>query len=128
MDITSRLTEKSYLHAGVPRRTSEAEEIAELMSLGINHPARKRYRDARSGQKKKMESLEKAWNPTPLRYRPAELRGLKPKTPEPWAIDEEFYQRKTGSFEHEYNSRGAYDDRSALSASKGYEATYHAPP
>ena len=81
-----------------------------------------------AGQKKKMESLEKGWNPTPLRYRPAELRGLKPKTPEPWAIDEEFYQRKTGSFEHEYNSRGAYDDRSALSASKGYEATYHAPP
>ena len=112
-----------FRFGGGPAKT-EAEEIAELMSLGINHPARKRYRERE--QRKKWLALEKAWDSTPMRTRPAELRGLRPITREPWAVDEEFYQKKTGSFEYEYNSREAYDDRSVLSASKGYQATYHA--
>jgi hypothetical protein len=75
MDITSRLNDpKTYIHAGVPRRTTDEEEVAELMTLGINHPARKRYREKRSGQQKKWEALEKGWDRTPLRYRPAEVR------------------------------------------------------
>ena len=48
--------------------------------------------------------------------------GLRPATKEPWAVDEAYYQKKTGSFEHEYNSKEKYDDRSVLSASKGYTA------
>ena len=76
-------------------------------------------------ERKKLRKLEKGWDSTPMRERPAELRGIKPVTPEPWARDEEFYQRKTGSFEIEYNSKEAYDDRSVLSASKGYESKYN---
>ena len=54
--------------------------------------------------------------------RPPNLRGLRVATKEPWATDEAFYQKKTGSFEHEFNSREKYDDRSSLSVSKGYTA------
>lgn len=111
MDITARLDAMSDFIGGGPQKT-EAEEIAELMALGINHPARKRYRERE--QRQKMKKLEDGWNRTPLRYRPAELRGLKPRTPEPWAIDEEYYQKKTGSFEYQFNSRPPYDDRSAM--------------
>ena len=58
-----------------------------------------------------------------MRTRPPNLKGLKPITREPWAVDEEFYQKKTGSFEEEFNElQGTYDDRSVLSASKGYES------
>ena len=127
MDLTHRLEEGrgAFRFGGGPPKT-EAQEIEELMALGINHPARKRHRERE--QRKKNQALEKAWNSTPMRTRPAELRGLRPITREPWAIDEEFYQKKTGSFEEEYNELGSYDDRSVLSASKGYEATYHAAP
>ena len=86
--------------------------------------ARRRWREKE--QRRKWESLEKGWNNTPLRTRPSTLKGLRPISREPWAVDEEFYQRKTGNFEYEYNSRTPYDDRSVLSASKGYQATYHA--
>ena len=149
MDLTSRLNDpKTYLHAGVPKRTTDEEEVAELMQLGVNHPARKRYREKKSGQKKNWEALEKGWDRTPLRYRPAEvwiavrqtmqkhacaltavlllarfpsqLRGLKPKTPEPWAIDEAHYQRKTGSFEYEFNAKEPYDDRNVINTYKGW--------
>ena len=34
------------------------------------------------------------WNGTPLRNRPSQLKGLKPVTPEPWKLDEDFYNRK----------------------------------
>ena len=30
-----------------------------------------------------------AWDNSPMRSRPAALRGLKPVTPEPWAADEQ---------------------------------------
>ena len=66
----------------------------------------------RNGQSAKWKAREDAWNSTPLRYRPPEFRGMKPVTPEPWAIDETFYQKKTGSFETEYNSRGPYREKS----------------
>lgn len=119
MDITARLNSLAYQDGSRPKKT-EAEEIAELMTLGINHPARKRYRERE--QRKKLEAREKSWNNTPLRSRPANLKGLRPATKEPWAVDEDFYQRKTGSFEYEVNSKEKYDDRSVLSATKGYQS------
>jgi hypothetical protein len=102
-----------------PSGKSEAEEIAELMALGVNHPARRhRERELRA----KNRALEKKWNSTPHRTTPANLTGIKCATKEPWAIDEQFYQKKTGSFEDEPNDAEVYDDRSALAASKGYRA------
>merc|ERR1711871_737379 len=117
MDITSRML-KDRAKQGYSK--TEAEEIAELMSLGINHPARRRYRDRE--EIRQLHAKEKAWNNTPMRSRPPNLRGLRPATKEPWATDEAFYQKKTGNFEYEYNSKEKYDDRSVLSASKGYTA------
>ena len=111
MDITARLDAMTEFIGGGPQK-SEEEEIAELMALGINHPARKKFRERE--QAKKWKKLEDSWNRTPMRTRPAELRGLQPRTPEPWAIDEKYYQKKTGSFEHQYNARAPYDDRSAM--------------
>ena len=35
-----------------------------------------------------------AWDSTPLRGRPPQLVGLKPVTREPWAIDEDVYNRR----------------------------------
>ena len=35
-----------------------------------------------------------AWDNTPLRSRPSALVGLKPVTREPWAIDEDIYNRR----------------------------------
>lgn len=120
MDITHRMDYLAGPVGGGPRKT-EAEEIEELMALGINHPARRKYREQEA--RKKNRKLENGWNNTPLRSRPSNLRGLRPATKEPWAVDEEFYQKKTGSFEYEFNSKEKYDDRSVLSASKGYTAT-----
>ena len=100
---------------------SEDEEIAELQALGINHPARRRYRERE--EKRQHEAKERQWNGTPHRARPSNLAGMRVVTKEPWALDEAFYQSKTGSFELEYNSKGKYDDRSTLSATKGYTAT-----
>ena len=122
MDLTARI-EREKFRMGGGKKKSEAEEIAELMSLGINHPARKAYRERALIAKNKQ--LEKAWNSTPLRYRPPDLKGLRPTTMEPWAIDEAFYQKKTGSFEYQVNKLVAYDDRSVLSASKGYVSSYN---
>ena len=99
---------------------TEEEEIAELMALGINHPARRRHREREL--LKQNEAKERAWNGTPMRSRPPNLYGLRVFTKEPWAQDEHFYQKKTGNMEYEYNSREKYDDRSKLSASKGYTA------
>ena len=124
MDLTARIEKGRgpFRFGGGPQKT-EAQEIEELMSLGINHPARRRHRERE--QRKKLEALEQAWNPTPLRYRPPIFKGMKPITREPWAVDEEFYQKKTGSFETEYNAAGVFDDRSVLSASKGYTSSFN---
>ena len=99
---------------------SEAEEIAELHALGINHPARRRHRERE--EIRQLKAKEKAWINTPYRSRPPNLRGLRCATKEPWAIDEAFYQKKTGNFEDAL-PKEKYDDRSVLSASKGYTAT-----
>lgn len=42
----------------------------------------------------KSMSKRPPWNSTPLRNRPSQLKGLNPVTPEPWKIDEDFYNRK----------------------------------
>ena len=97
---------------------SEEEEIAELMNLGINHPARKRFRERE--QRAKLKEKERAWNCTPMRQVPPNLKGLKVTTKEPWVRDMQFYQKKTGSFEEVLNNDEAFDDRSVLSATKGY--------
>ena len=47
----------------------------------------KRYRER--VQRQKEEQLEKAWISTPMRTRPPNLKGLKPITREPWAVDAE---------------------------------------
>ena len=97
---------------------SEEEEIAELMTLGINHPARKRHRER--AQRAANRAKEQAWNNTPMRSVPPSLKGLKCATKEPWHIDQLFYQKKTGSFEEELNDDAAYDDRSVYAVTKGY--------
>jgi len=98
---------------------SEAEEIAELMALGINHPARRRSREMEERRENRVK--ERQWDPTPFRVRPSNLVGMKVTTKEPWAYDESVYQRKTGNFEAGYEKE-KYDDRSRLSVSKGYTA------
>ena len=120
MDLTARMEKdaRAQFRNGGGVQKSEAAEIAELMALGINHPARKRFRERE--KRKKEEKLEKAWISTPLRERPAELRGLKPHTPEPWAIDEAYYQRKTGSFEYQFNAREPWDPAKTLRQGLGY--------
>lgn len=50
------------------------------------------------------------------------LRGLKPMTPEPWAKDEAFYQKTTGSFEPELNSKERFFDESPLDNIAGYKS------
>jgi len=55
---------------------NEADEVAELKSMFRSPPRRP------------------AWDSTPLRNRPSALMGLKPVTREPWAVDEEVYNRK----------------------------------
>ena len=90
---------------------SEAEEIEELMALGINHPARKAYRERETRRVNEMK--ERMWNDTIFRTRPPNLIGLKCATKEPWHIDEIFYQKKTGNFEAAL-TREKYDDRSVL--------------
>ena len=99
---------------------TEEQELAELRKLGINHPARVRRREA--AQRRKDFEKEKGWNASPMRSTPMNLKGLKVTTKEPWAIDEKFYQKKTGSFEDVMNDNERYDDRSVLSASKGYKS------
>ena len=49
-----------------------------------------------------------SWDSTPMRNRPAALRGLKPVTPEPWAHDEVVYN----AYKHS-KSRGAPHARHA---------------
>ena len=116
-DITSRMMQDRAKMG----YKSEADEIAELQALGINHPARRRHRER--DERRQLDAKERQWNRTTLRSRPSNLAGMRVVTKEPWALDEAFYQKKTGSLEYEFNSKGKYDDRSALSASKGYTAT-----
>lgn len=104
-----------------PTTKTEAEEIAELMSLGINHPARRRHRER--AQRAKDKAKERQWNNTPFRSTPPNLRGIKCATGEPWHKDMVFYMKKTGSFEDEPNDEEMYDDRSVLAASKGYQSS-----
>lgn len=63
---------------------SEADELAELKSMfsspskGTPTPINRRP----------------PWDATPLRNRPSALTGLKPVTREPWAVDEDVYNRR----------------------------------
>jgi len=119
MNITERMDRMPSMRAG-PKK-SEEEELAELKALGINHPARRRYREKE--RRKQDRAKEDAWDGSVHRSRPSNLRGLKVATKEPWARDETAYQKRTGSFEDEVNALDPYDDRSVLSASKGYTST-----
>lgn len=62
---------------------TEADEVAELKSM-FGSPARGTIPINRRPQ----------WDSTPLRHRPPALCGLKPVTREPWAIDEDVYNRR----------------------------------
>ncbi len=83
---TDALNEAGANHRRRPRQpkapdmaesSEEAAEIAELLDLFGHGKARK-----------------PAWDSTPYRPRPAALSGLKPITREPWAVDEEVYNKK----------------------------------
>ena len=63
---------------------SEADEVAELKSM-FGSPARGRTIPI---------NKRPAWDSTPLRGRPPQLIGLKPVTREPWAVDEDVYNRR----------------------------------
>ena len=71
---------------------------------------------------------ERAWDATPMRYVPANLRGLKPITSEPWSRDAAVFAQKTGSFEKQYNaamdggSVEEYNDESILDSNNGYKS------
>ena len=109
---------RSLFHTPRPPVTTDEQEVAELMSLGVNHPARRHYREREV--RARNQARENSWNGTPLRYTPANLRGIKCATKEPWHIDQVFYEKKTGSFEEGMNDDEAFDDTSVLAASKGY--------
>ena len=64
---------------------SEAEELAELKSMFSSPP--------KKGPPIPI-NRRPAWDDTPLRNRPSALIGIKPVTREPWAIDEDVYNRK----------------------------------
>jgi len=59
---------------------SEEEEVNELKQM-FRSPTSKMSR-------------RPAWDSTPLRNRPSALQGLRPVTREPWAIDEDVYNKK----------------------------------
>ena len=59
---------------------SDEEEVAELRAM-FSSPTTK-------------ISRRPAWDSTPLRNRPSALRGLRPVTREPWAMDENVYNKK----------------------------------
>lgn len=62
--------------------STEADEVRELRKM-FKSPSRGRGIHNRP-----------PWNGTPLRNRPSQLRGLKPVTPEPWKIDEDYYNAR----------------------------------
>ena len=66
---------KGFAEAGAARKKKidDSEEVAELRNLFGRKPA---------------------WDSTPFRPRPAALTGLLPITREPWAIDEDVYNKK----------------------------------
>jgi hypothetical protein len=53
---------------------SDSDEVAALRAMGLGR--------------------RPAWDGSPLRARPAALKGLQPITREPWAIDEDVYNRR----------------------------------
>ena len=61
---------------------TEADEVAELKQM------------FKSPGKPMPVNRRPPWDSTPLRGRPPQLVGLKPVTREPWAIDEDVYNRK----------------------------------
>jgi len=61
---------------------SEEDEVNELKQM---------FRSPTASNK---VSRRPAWDSTPLRNRPSALSGLKPVTREPWAIDEDVYNRR----------------------------------
>ena len=110
LTMTGAVTARMMKERGRSGKT-EAEEIEELMSLGINHPARRAHRERETRRVNEMK--ERMWNDTIFRTRPPNLIGLRCATKEPWHIDEVFYQKKTGNFEAGL-TREKYDDRSVL--------------
>ena len=86
MDITQRMLRER----AKDRTKTEAEELAELAALGINHPARRRHRERE--RIKKEQRLERGWNGSISRSRPPNLYGLKCATKEPWAGQATFPQ------------------------------------
>ena len=74
--MNTNITERMYQERAKTKEKSETEELAELMSLGINHPARKRHRERE--MRRQNEQKERQWNATPFRTR---MRFLKERMP-----------------------------------------------
>jgi hypothetical protein len=80
--------------------TTDAQEVKELRSLLARRPP---------------------WDSTPLRSRPAALVGLKPVTREPWAVDEDVYNRRFETRDVGIPDR--YLDKTARAREMGYKLT-----
>jgi len=62
---------------------------------------------------------KKAWDSSPHKPVPSNLRGIKPISYEPWAIDAKRYYDQN----KDMSKFALYDDRSVLATSKGYKST-----
>jgi len=70
---------------------------------------------------KKMLARRPPWDSTPLRNRPSALVGLKPVTREPWAVDEDVYNRKFET--RDVGVADRYLDKTARARAAGYNLT-----
>lgn len=61
---------------------TEDDEVAELKAMFSSPLKNSKFKN------------RPAWDGTPLRNRPSALNGLKPVTREPWAVDEDVYNRR----------------------------------
>ena len=89
---------------------SEADEVKELKAMF-------------SANKRKPP-----WDSTPLRNRPSALIGLKPVTREPWAIDEDVYNRRFETRDVGIQGVHACDAARALQQYRAPTATFSSHP
>ncbi len=94
---------------------TEEEELAELANMGISRKQQRAEAERRRNREREM-----AWNGSIHRHVPPALRGIKCATKEPWAIDQAFYEKKTGNMEPELNAQDPYFDESPLDNIAGY--------
>ena len=94
---------------------SEADEVAELKSM-FKSPSNFKSMVTAGGGTIPM-NRRPPWDSTPLRNRPTALIGLKPVTREPWAIDEDVYNRRFET--RDVGIQDRYLDKTARSRQMG---------